>query len=61
MSSRFQPTLADLRRHLAAYGPEGIVESATHLPDEERTELEAEVRKARKAIRYPKRRNGKGR
>lgn len=55
------PTLAMLRQHLELYGAEGIMESATHLSDEERSTLEADCRRARKAQRYPKRRNGKGR
>jgi ribosomal 50S subunit-associated protein YjgA (DUF615 family) len=50
------PTLEELRRHLIAFGPEGIVEAATHLPDDERSQLETEVRAARKAQRFSKRR-----
>lgn len=56
-----RPSLAMLRAHLELYGAEGIMESATHLSDDERAQLEADCRRVRKAQRYPKRRNGKGR
>lgn len=49
-----QPALDDLLRHLFKFGPDGILESAGHLSDEERRQLDQEVRYARKTVRYAK-------
>lgn len=51
-----RPTIAMLRAHLAAYGAEGIMESAGHLSEEDQAALERDCRAARKAHRLSKRR-----
>jgi hypothetical protein len=56
-----RPPLKSLLAHCELYGPEGIMESAAHLSEAELVTLDKACRAARKATRYPKRRNGKGR
>lgn len=49
-----KPTLDQLKSHLDRFGPEGIVESAGHLPEEERealARLVASVKRPRKVRR----------
>lgn len=52
----YHPTLAQLRAHMDAYGPDGIMESAQHLSEDDQAALEQDCKRARKAQRFPKRR-----
>ncbi len=45
------PTLSELRKHLDRYGPGGILESATHLPDEQFSRLVEQVERVRAEAR----------
>lgn len=45
------PSLEALLGHLERYGKDGIMESANHLPDEERAELQKAVSKHGKKVK----------
>lgn len=51
------PTLENLKKHATTYGPEGILESADHLSEEEQAELKSFIRSLPKPSRPGRRRS----
>lgn len=54
-----QPTFTDLKYHLERYGPEGVLESAVHLSEDQYEQLAKLVRKQRPVTRVVGRRRVK--
>lgn len=45
-----QPTFADLKAHLDKWGPDGVLESAVHLPADQYEKLEKLVKKLKPRV-----------